>query len=57
MANPAAFKHSVPLHNSMLKAIRRGDAAAARKAAILVIDLGGSNARGEAVRAKRGKVD
>jgi DNA-binding FadR family transcriptional regulator len=57
MSNPAAFKHSLPLHKTMLKAIRRGDAGAARKAAILVIDLVGRNARGEAQRAKRTKTE
>jgi len=57
MANPAAFKHSLPLHKTMLKAIRRGDGAAARKAALLVIDLVGRNPRGEAQRAKRTKAE
>ena len=39
VANPRGFKHSLPLHGAVLKAIRRHDAPGARETMMLLIDV------------------
>jgi DNA-binding FadR family transcriptional regulator len=46
MTNPASYRSSLALHGTIFKAIRRGDAHAARKAAQLLIEVWGRSLRG-----------
>ena len=39
IASPKGFRHSLPLHGAVLKAVRRRDAAGAREAMLLMIDI------------------
>ena len=39
IASPKGYRHSLPLHGAVLKAIRRHDAAGAREAMLLLIDI------------------